>query len=249
MRRSVPALVAILGLIGAGTLPAMLRPPPPPPPLVAPAPASVSEVATPADYARMLRHCLEFEWKKAEGVARRFVDLSDGRDRTEYVRGLLYRMRAQHVTRLADLASGSVECARCAGVSLHNLMLFFRNQGTPDWRLLGMPTRVVYERGLLLAPDDLSLQIVRAGLLVDLGRTAESDSLFPAPPLDDANLAAHDVINMAYYHAARGNRVDLMVWLARAMKRAPEHTLEWATESDDLDAYRDDAPVMAMLKP
>lgn len=249
MRRTVAVLVAILGLVTASTLPAMLRPPPA---VVAPPPVAVQEpapIAGPDEYARMLRHCLDFEWKKAECVARRYVDLADGRDRTEYVRGLLYRMRTQHVSSLADLATGSLECARCAGVSLHNLMLFFRNQGTPGWRLLGMPTRVVYDRGLHLAPGDMSLQIVRAGLLLDLGRVAESDRLFPAPPLDDANLATHDVINMAYYHAARGNRVDLMVWLARAMRRSPDHTREWAAESDDLATFRADSLVMAMLKP
>lgn len=249
MRRTVAVLVAILGLVCAGTLPAMLRTPPPPVVAPPPAPQEPAPVAGPDDYARMLRHCLNFDWKQAECVARRYVDLTDGRDRTEYVRGLLYRMRTQHVTSLADLATGSVECARCAGVSLHNLMLFFRNQGTPGWRLLGMPTRVVYDRGLRLAPDDTSLQIVRAGLLLDLGRRDESERLFPTPPLDDAGLATHDVINMAYYHAARGDRVDLMVWLARAMRRSPEHTREWAAESDDLARYRDDSLVMAMLKP
>lgn len=258
MRRSVCASVAILGLMCASTLPATLRPPAPRPPVAQaiPTPAMVevavevaADVAGPAEYARMLRHCLAFEWKQAESVARRYVDLVDGRDRTDYVAGLLYRMRAQHVTSLRDLTGGSVECARGAGVSLHNLMLFFRQQGTPGWRLLGESTRLMYDRGLDLAPGDLALTIVRAGLMVDLGDAAAAERLFPSPPLDDSGLEPNDVINMAYYHAARGNRVELMVWLARATKRAPEQTREWAADSDDLDAYRDDALVMNMLRP
>ena len=191
----------------------------------------------------MLELCLRFEWKQAEGVARRYVDLADGRDRTEYVIGLLYRMRAQRVTRLADLESGSVECARCAGISLHNLMLFFKHQGTPGWKLLGTPTRLVYDRGLRLAPEDVSLAIVRAGLDFDVG---EASSGFTAP-VDAGALANGDVINMAYYHAARGDRTALFAWLARAMQRDPEHTREWAADSDDLDAYRGDAGVMGLL--
>lgn len=256
MRRSICASVAVLGLVFAGSLPAMLRPPSGPPraeeparpaaPVHRPAPAMV-DVAGPAEYARMLCHCLNFEWKQAERVARRYPDLVDGRDRTEYVQGLFYRVRTQRVTSLQDLATGTADCARCAGVSLHNLMLFFRHQGTPGWRKLGMPTRLVYERGLRLAPGDISLAIVRAGLLVDLGQVEEADRLFPEPPEDAAGLTGNDVINMAYYHAARGDREMLLTWLQRAMDRDSAHTREWAEDSDDLDAYRRDAGVVSLL--
>lgn len=254
MRRSVFTFSAMLGLVLAGSLPAELRLPVPPsePPLERPGPAlpapAMAQLAGPAEYARMLRHCLDFEWKQAESVALLYPDLVDGRDRTDYVRGLLYRMRTQRVTNLQDLATGTAECSHCAGVSLHNLMLFFRHQGTPGWRKLGMPTRLLYERGLRLAPGDISLSIVRAGLLHDLGQGGEGDRLFrPPPPRLADNLTTHDIVNMAYYAAARGNRELLWIWLKAAMDRDPERTREWAGETDDLDAYRHEPVVMALL--
>jgi hypothetical protein len=264
MRRSAMCAVAVLGLVFTGSLPAMLRRQEPPPvrePAVQPAavrpvrPAAtivappLVEVAGPAEYARMLDHVLRFEWRQASSIARRYVDLVDGRDRTEYVQGLLYRLRMQRISSLNDLATGTADCARCAGCSLHNLMLFFRHQGTPGWRKLGMPTRLVYERGLKLAPADVTLAVCRAGLLVDLDQAAEAERVFPRPPEDLAALTTSDVVNMAYYHAARGDRAQLLVWLTRAMDRDAAHTSEWAAESDDLDAFRDDADVMRLVSP
>jgi len=246
MRRSSLLTVAVMLFLFSGSLSAMLRPPAPPPPSVPVLAPALPEVAGPGEYERMLAHVLHFEWSQAERVARRYVDLTDGRDRTSYVQGLLYRMRAQRITSLNDLATGTVECARCAGVSLHNLMLFFRHQGTPGWRKLGMPTRLVYERGLKVLPDDTLLAICRAGLLVDLGQTADAQRLFPHPYEDPAELVINDVLNMAYYWAARGDRERVTWWVQRGLERDPAYTRDWARDTDDLDAYRDDAALKAL---
>lgn len=255
MRRTVISGLAVLGLCCAGHVSATLRPPPPPAsrvvptftPPPAPLPRPRPEVADIGAYARMLAHCQRYEWQEAAAVARRYVDLADGRDRTDYVIGLLYHLRSLAITSSTDLAAGSLESSRCAGISLHNLMLFFRHQGVPGWETLGRPTRLAYQRGLALDQGDLGLAIVRAGLLTDLGQREEAEQLFAHPPEIAAVLPLDDIINMAYYSAARGDRQALGLWLARAMRCTPEHTQQWAAESDDLDAYRDDAGITSLL--
>lgn len=244
MRRVIYGMLVLLALACASRLPAMLRPaapvPEPPPPL--PAATAVPDVAGPEEYARMLAHVRRFEYRDAATVARRFVDLVDARDRTDYVRGLLYRMRELEVVRLGDL-----DHARIAGVTQHNLMLFFRRQGTPGWRALGVPAQRAYERGLMVAPDDTTLRICRAGLLVDLGRTAEADRLFPDSPMCVSHLSTNDILDMAYYRAARHERAEMIWWLRRGIERERVQTRGWALESDDLDEYRNDPEVREVL--
>lgn len=213
-------LCTVIGLVLAGSVMAAVRP-------------SAAHVAA----SRIVEAVLARDWVEARKAADGLAD-ANGRDRSRWVlRQLEYlEVRFQGDT---DLDVRSTATALELGIPLHNLMIVTRELGAEGFKKLAPLAERAYAAGLADEAKDLTVASCHAGLLTELGRGAEADRAF-APPASPDDLDPIDVINVAYYHAAKRDRARTLEWLRYAMAADPAETRTWAAQSDDLNRYRSD---------
>jgi hypothetical protein len=214
-------LCTVIGLVFAGASVAAVKP-------------STQHIAATG----IVEAVLARDWVAARKATAGLAD-ANGRDRSHWiVRQLEYlEVRFQGDT---DLDVRSTATALELGIPLHNLMIATRELGAEGWKKLAPLAERAYAAGLADEAQDLTVASCHAGLLTELGRADEADRAF-APPASPDALDPIDVINVAYYHAARRDRARTLEWLRHAMAADPAETRTWAAQSDDLNAYRGDA--------
>jgi hypothetical protein len=132
------------------------------------------------------------------------------------------------------------------GCAYHNLMLYFRQAGLPEWPTLAGLARQHYQRSLQFDPSSPRARLCLAALDLEVGNVAAAERDYAGVELS----ALQDVnakLLMAYYLMAKKDVGGTLAWLAEAIAADRAEAVTWAAESNDFDPIREDPRFIRLL--